>query len=77
MDALCHERRRRDQYRKSCGFYSSFQYVTLISGQICALIMLLLLQKVFLTAEEIRAPLDRIDQACFLNSSTSTRLFSL
>jgi MHS family alpha-ketoglutarate permease-like MFS transporter len=37
------------------GFYSSFQYVTLIGGQICALIVLLLLQKVFLTAEEIRA----------------------
>src|ERR1700681_1354930 len=37
------------------GFYSSFQYVTLIGGQICALIVLLLLQKVFLTPEEIRA----------------------
>jgi MFS transporter, MHS family, alpha-ketoglutarate permease len=37
------------------GFYSSFQYVTLIGGQICALLVLLLLQKVFLTAEEIRA----------------------
>src|SRR6202045_1149281 len=37
------------------GFYSSFQYVTLIGGQICALIVLLLLQRVFLTAEEIRA----------------------
>jgi MHS family alpha-ketoglutarate permease-like MFS transporter len=37
------------------GFYSSFQYVTLIGGQICALIVLLLLQKVFLTGEEIRA----------------------
>jgi MFS transporter, MHS family, alpha-ketoglutarate permease len=36
------------------GFYSSFQYVTLIGGQICALLVLLLLQKVFLTAEEIR-----------------------
>src|ERR1700719_164926 len=37
------------------GFYSSFQYVTLIGGQICALIVLLLLQKVFLTGEELRA----------------------
>src|SRR5215467_7941370 len=37
------------------GFYSSFQYVTLIGGQICALIVLLFLQKVFLTNEEIRA----------------------
>jgi MFS transporter, MHS family, alpha-ketoglutarate permease len=37
------------------GFYSSFQYVTLIGGQICALLVLLLLQKVFLTADEIRA----------------------
>jgi MHS family alpha-ketoglutarate permease-like MFS transporter len=37
------------------GFYSSFQYVTLIGGQICALIVLLLLQRVFLSAEEIRA----------------------
>ena len=37
------------------GFYSSFQYVTLIGGQICALLVLLLLQKVFLTGEEIRA----------------------
>jgi MFS transporter, MHS family, alpha-ketoglutarate permease len=37
------------------GFYSSFQYVTLIGGQICALLVLLLLQKVFLTGEELRA----------------------
>jgi MFS transporter, MHS family, alpha-ketoglutarate permease len=37
------------------GFYSSFQYVTLIGGQICALIVLLLLQRVFLSGEEIRA----------------------
>ena len=37
------------------GFYSSFQYVTLIGGQICALLVLLVLQKVFLTNEEIRA----------------------
>ena len=37
------------------GFYSSFQYVTLIGGQICALLVLLLLQKVFLSGEQIRA----------------------
>src|SRR5215470_16622999 len=37
------------------GFYSSFQYVTLIGGQLCALVVLLLLQKVFLTNDEIRA----------------------
>jgi MFS transporter, MHS family, alpha-ketoglutarate permease len=37
------------------GFYSSFQYVTLIGGQICALMVLLLLQQVFLTGDEIRA----------------------
>jgi MHS family alpha-ketoglutarate permease-like MFS transporter len=36
------------------GFYSSFQYVTLIGGQICALLVLLLLQKVFLTNDQIR-----------------------
>src|ERR1700719_805786 len=41
--------------RRHRGFYSSFQYVTLIGGQICALIVLLLLQRVFLTPEEIRA----------------------
>jgi MFS transporter, MHS family, alpha-ketoglutarate permease len=37
------------------GFYSSFQYVTLIGGQICALLVLLVLQRVFLTGDEIRA----------------------
>jgi MHS family alpha-ketoglutarate permease-like MFS transporter len=37
------------------GFYSSFQYVTLIGGQICALLVLFLLQRFFLSAEEIRA----------------------
>jgi MHS family alpha-ketoglutarate permease-like MFS transporter len=41
--------------RRNRGFYSSFQYVTLIGGQICALLVLLLLQKVFLTPDEIRA----------------------
>jgi MHS family alpha-ketoglutarate permease-like MFS transporter len=37
------------------GFYSSFQYVTLIGGQITALLVLLVLQNVFLTNDEIRA----------------------
>src|SRR6059036_2975312 len=36
------------------GFYSSFQYVTLIGGQLTAIIVLLLLQKVFLTQEELK-----------------------
>jgi|GEM_PF-1392237 len=35
------------------GFYSSFQYVTLIGGQLCAILVLLLLQNVFLTHEEL------------------------
>jgi MHS family alpha-ketoglutarate permease-like MFS transporter len=41
--------------QRNRGFYSSFQYVTLIGGQICALFVLLVLQKVFLTNDEIRA----------------------
>ena len=40
---------------KHRGFYSSFQYVTLIGGQLCALLVLLLLQQVFLTNEQLRA----------------------
>ncbi|MBO0764375.1 MAG: MFS transporter [Hyphomicrobiaceae bacterium] len=40
---------------KNRGFYSSFQYVTLIGGQLCAIAVLLLLQQVFLTSEELRA----------------------
>src|SRR3977135_793019 len=36
------------------GFYSSFQYVTLIGGQLTAIIVLLLLQNVFLTVEELK-----------------------
>jgi len=40
---------------KNRGFYSSFQYVTLIGGQLCAIIVLLLLQQVFLTPEQLRA----------------------
>ena len=35
------------------GFYSSFQYVTLIGGQLLALGIQLLLQKVFLTSKEL------------------------
>ncbi|UYQ91918.1 MFS transporter [Chitinophaga horti] len=35
------------------GFYSSFQYVTLIGGQLTALGVQMLLQKVFLTAEQL------------------------
>ncbi|MBB4005866.1 MFS transporter [Allorhizobium taibaishanense] len=37
------------------GFYSSFQYVTLISGQLCAILVLLLLQKLLLTPAELEA----------------------
>jgi MHS family alpha-ketoglutarate permease-like MFS transporter len=41
--------------QKHRGFYSSFQYVTLIGGQLCAILVLLLLQQVFLTTEQLRA----------------------
>lgn len=37
------------------GFYSSFQYVTLIGGQLTALMVLLILQNFILTPEELRA----------------------
>lgn len=37
------------------GFYSSFQYVTLIGGQLCAIVVLLLLQQVFLSPGQLRA----------------------
>jgi MHS family alpha-ketoglutarate permease-like MFS transporter len=37
------------------GFYSSFQYVTLIGGQLCAIVVLLVLQQVFLTGAQLRA----------------------
>ena len=40
---------------KHRGFYSSFQYVTLIGGQLCAIIVLLLLQQLFLTPAQLRA----------------------
>jgi MHS family alpha-ketoglutarate permease-like MFS transporter len=36
------------------GFYSSFQYVTLIMGQLLALAVLILLQRVFLTEQELQ-----------------------
>jgi MHS family alpha-ketoglutarate permease-like MFS transporter len=40
---------------KHRGFYSSFQYVTLIGGQLVAIVVLLLLQQVFLSADQLRA----------------------
>jgi MHS family alpha-ketoglutarate permease-like MFS transporter len=40
---------------KHRGFYVSFHYVTLIGGQLCAILVLLVLQQVFLTPEQMRA----------------------
>jgi MHS family alpha-ketoglutarate permease-like MFS transporter len=40
---------------KHRGFYVSFHYVTLIGGQLCALLVLLVLQRVFLTTDQMRA----------------------
>jgi MHS family alpha-ketoglutarate permease-like MFS transporter len=40
---------------KHRGFYVSFHYVTLIGGQLCAILVLLVLQRVFLTGEQMRA----------------------
>jgi MFS transporter, MHS family, alpha-ketoglutarate permease len=37
------------------GFFSSFQYVTLIGGQLLAILVLLVLQKVFLSSEQLMA----------------------
>jgi MFS transporter, MHS family, alpha-ketoglutarate permease len=37
------------------GFYSSFQYVTLIMGQLLALAVLILLQQIFLTHEQLES----------------------
>ncbi|MFO1137060.1 MAG: MFS transporter [Rhodoblastus sp.] len=37
------------------GFYSSFQYVTLIGGQLTAIIVLLILQKLLLTPDELKS----------------------
>ncbi len=39
--------------KKHRGFYSSFQYVTLIMGQLIALAVLVLLQRVFLTDQQL------------------------
>src|SRR6195952_2048823 len=41
--------------KKHRGFYSSFQYVTLIMGQLTALGVLILLQRVFLTPAQLHA----------------------
>ena len=35
--------------RQHRGFYVSFHYVTLIGGQLCAILVLLVLQQIFLT----------------------------
>jgi MHS family alpha-ketoglutarate permease-like MFS transporter len=40
---------------KHRGFYVSFHYVTLIGGQLAALVVLLLLQQLFLTPQQMRA----------------------
>lgn len=40
-------------HEKHRGFFASFQYVTLIGGQLVAILVLLLLQKVFLTREQL------------------------
>ena len=40
---------------KNRGFYSSFQYVTLIGGQLCAIIVLLILQQFVLTPDQLKA----------------------
>ena len=40
---------------KRRGFYSSFQYVTLIGGQLTAIIVLLILQKLVLTPDQLKA----------------------
>ena len=37
------------------GLYASFQPMTLIGGQLCAILVLLLLEQVFLTGDELRA----------------------
>jgi MHS family alpha-ketoglutarate permease-like MFS transporter len=39
---------------KHRGFYSSFQYVTLIGGQLCAIVVLLVLEQLFLTPAQLR-----------------------
>ena len=37
------------------GFYSGVWYMTLIGGQLCAILVLLVLQKIFLTPEQLKA----------------------
>jgi MHS family alpha-ketoglutarate permease-like MFS transporter len=41
--------------QKHRGFYVSFHYATLLGGPLCALLVLLILQQLFLTAEQMRA----------------------
>jgi MFS transporter, MHS family, alpha-ketoglutarate permease len=40
---------------KHRGFYSSFQYVTLIGGQLCAIVVLLVLQQLLLTPVQLKS----------------------
>jgi MHS family alpha-ketoglutarate permease-like MFS transporter len=40
---------------KHRGFYSSFQYVTLIGGQLSAIVVLFVLQRLFLTTDQLKA----------------------
>jgi MHS family alpha-ketoglutarate permease-like MFS transporter len=39
--------------KKHRGFYSSFQYCTIIGGQLCAVLLLLILERLLLTSEQI------------------------
>src|SRR2546425_728280 len=41
--------------QKHRGFYSSFQYVTLIGGQLCAILVLLVLEQLLLTPVQLRS----------------------
>jgi MHS family alpha-ketoglutarate permease-like MFS transporter len=47
LSEVAHERHR--------GFFSSFQYVTLIGGQLLAIVVLLLLQKMLLTPDQLKS----------------------
>lgn len=47
LSEVAHERHR--------GFFSSFQYVTLIGGQLLAIVVLLLLQQVFLSPDQLKS----------------------
>jgi MFS transporter, MHS family, alpha-ketoglutarate permease len=40
---------------KHRGFYASFHYVTLIGGQLCAIVVLLVLQQIVLTPEQMKS----------------------